>query len=418
MKDLFGKFTLLNEVDLSKKIDDHPNVARYEFGLRILHPFPVDFAVMAYYEEGNLDQVLKKARNVLEPAACHEIIGGLLEGIRHLHTENVIHRDLKLANILMSKTKQGHWRPKIADFGLSRTTENSDESVANSAIGITMAYAAPEQIENKPIKKNVDLWAFGVIVYRLMTQEMPFAAPISADVSVANLVISKKILDGEMPDRINEIPEPYRSIVMQCLVKDTSQRAQTADELIQIMRDTLRMNSGDGDPNSNSTRNRAFSDTTTVSDPSVRRSSVAVDGTKRRRGFLSPVLMAVVALALLGGGFFGWQSLGGDKSMVSLSQTSNNIESGDNDKFLSAQKTGAVQDYKNYLSAFPDGKNRVAAADSVKKLEERFNKLMNDTDVFISIEDFPSARAYLQKAAVIEPDNPSVQKKLETLNRK
>ena len=66
VKDIFGKFTLLNEVELSKSIDDHPNVARYETGLRMLHPFPADYAVMAYYEEGNLDWLLRKNNGVLQ----------------------------------------------------------------------------------------------------------------------------------------------------------------------------------------------------------------------------------------------------------------------------------------------------------------------------------------------------------------
>ena len=47
VKDIFGRFTLLNEVELSKSIDDNANVARYEFGLRVKLPFPVDYAIIA-----------------------------------------------------------------------------------------------------------------------------------------------------------------------------------------------------------------------------------------------------------------------------------------------------------------------------------------------------------------------------------
>ena len=66
VKDIFGKFTLLNEVEVSKSIDDHPNVARYEFGLRMMVPFPADYAVMGYYEEGNLDMLLKRRHGILQ----------------------------------------------------------------------------------------------------------------------------------------------------------------------------------------------------------------------------------------------------------------------------------------------------------------------------------------------------------------
>jgi serine/threonine protein kinase len=248
VKDLFGKFTLLNEVKLSEGIDDHANVARYEFGLRITRPFLTDYAVMAYYEEGNLDMVLRKQHGILSQKEQYDIVEGLLEGIKHLHSENVIHRDLKLANILMLKTKQGQWRPKIADFGLSRQMEDYDASIANSAIGITTAYAAPEQIENKPIKKNVDLWALAVIVYRLLTGEMPFAAPQGANSTTATVEISRKITQLELPEKLNTLPEPYQTIIRRCFVKDTKERAQSADELLAILKGKDATNPVKNDP--------------------------------------------------------------------------------------------------------------------------------------------------------------------------
>ena len=236
VKDLFGKFTLLNEVKLSEGIDDHANVARYEFGLRVTRPFLTDYAVMAYYEEGNLDMILRKQQGILNSKELYDIVEGLLEGIKHLHSENVIHRDLKLANILMLKTKQGQWRPKIADFGLSRQMEDFDASIANSAIGITTAYAAPEQIENKPIKKNVDLWALAVIVYKLLTGEMPFAAVQGANSMTATVEISRKITQLELPEKLETLPEPYQTIIRRCFIKDTKERAQSADELLAILK--------------------------------------------------------------------------------------------------------------------------------------------------------------------------------------
>lgn len=236
VKDIYGKFTLLNEVELSKKIDDHTNVARYELGYRFKVPFPVDYAIMAYYEEGNLDMVLRKRFGHLTDKEYYEIVEGLLEGIGHLHNENIIHRDLKLANILMLRTKQGQWRPKIADFGLSRQIDDTDASIANSAIGITIAYAAPEQIEGNPIRKNVDLWALGVIVYRLLTGDMPFAATQNADPTNANLEMSRKITQVELPEKLNYVPEPYQTIIRRCFVKDTKDRPQSAYELLDILK--------------------------------------------------------------------------------------------------------------------------------------------------------------------------------------
>jgi serine/threonine protein kinase len=240
VKDIFGKFTLLNEVELSRKIDHHANVARYEFGLRVTQPFLIDYAVMDYYEDGNLDHVLKKNQGKLSEEERHDIVDGILEGLKHLHTEGVIHRDIKLANILMHKTRGGQWRPKIADFGLSRLMDSMDSSVSNSAIGITIAYAAPEQIENHPIKKNVDLWAFGVILYRLMTGRLPFAAAKGADPTSANLEMSRKIVMVDLPAEIAHIQQPYQFIIRRCLVKSTTERVQSAEELLGILKGKIK----------------------------------------------------------------------------------------------------------------------------------------------------------------------------------
>jgi serine/threonine protein kinase len=240
VKDIFGKFTLLNEVELSRKIDHHANVARYEFGLRVTQPFLIDYAVMDYYEDGNLDHVLKKNQGKLSEEERHDIVDGILEGLKHLHTEGVIHRDIKLANILMHKTRGGQWRPKIADFGLSRLMDSMDSSVSNSAIGITIAYAAPEQIENHPIKKNVDLWAFGVILYRLMTGRLPFAAAKGADPTSANLEMSRKIVMVDLPAEIAHIQQPYQYIIRRCLVKSTTERVQSAEELLGILKGKIK----------------------------------------------------------------------------------------------------------------------------------------------------------------------------------
>lgn len=236
----FRRFTLWNEIKLSEQIDDHANIARYEFGLRFTRPVIIDYGVMAYYEHGNLDQVLKNRNNTLTPKENYEIVEGILEGIKHLHNENVIHRDLKLGNILMLYTKQKQWRPKIADFGLSRLLEEEyDASIVNSSIGMTVTYAAPEQIEGKPIKKNVDLWALGVIVYRLLTGEMPFASVQGANSQTATSEISQKISRLQLPKKLDTVPEPYQTIIRRCWIKDTSERAQSADELLDILKKNL-----------------------------------------------------------------------------------------------------------------------------------------------------------------------------------
>ena len=419
VKDVFGKFTLLNEVELSRSIDDHTNVARYEFGLRVMYPFPVDYAVMAYYEEGNLDMLLRKRNGQFNQKEYFEITEGILEGIKHLHNENIIHRDLKLANILMHRTKQGQWRPKIADFGLSRLISDFNASVSNSAIGITIAYASPEQIENKSIKKNVDLWAFGVILYRLISGDLPFAAPKGADSTSANLEISRKIVQVEIPLDSEQIPEPYQYIIRRCLVKDTAKRAQSADELLDILKgkvippkfekateqvdDTvIQPISIKTDPISEQTIVDAHIepvDVETLIYPSVlSEKSREIPQKNNLKMYIIAACSAVVLLVL----FF---MMNKPPDSNKIEKTTINLE---NDAYKQALSAGTIPVLKSYLNQYPNGQNTEGVKDSLKVLEEKFNGWLNDFNMVLEDKDYKTAKEIQQKLIKTNPTDSNV----------
>jgi serine/threonine protein kinase len=411
VKDVYGKFTLLNEVELSKSIDDHTNVARYELGLRVKTPFPVDYAIMAYYEDGNLDSVLRKQKDLLSEQDQYDIIEGLLEGIAHLHSENVIHRDLKLANILMHRTKQGQWRTKIADFGLSKQIDAYDSSIANSAIGITIAYAAPEQIENKPIRRNVDLWAFGVIVYRMLTGEMPFEAVSGRDSTSAVGEISRKITEMQLPQKLNSLPEPYQTMIRRCWVKDTTLRAQSASELLALLPEKYKR--------AKQNRQASFSspllfnnDVTNVLIDSHSSDSSEKDayeatlietdrpskkiGTERKSKTL--IYASICAAVFLVGSSLFFMFSKEDTTKLSSNIGASNVKEQEETAFKHAVQTQTIATYTSFLNEFAHGKYHLAAKDSLTTLEKKYTNLLNDADIFISDKDYVSAKEYLNNA--------------------
>ena len=166
-----GKFTLLREVELANEIEPHPNVARYIncWRFKITRLVEMEYAIMPYYKYGNLTKAVQQNLTYTEKES---IIKGILLGLSHLHKEGIIHRDFKSPNILMDKVN-GKWLPKIADFGMSKILASSggDGSQSNSSIGLSYSYAAPEQLNPKrfgrTIRKNVDLWALGVIIWEI-----------------------------------------------------------------------------------------------------------------------------------------------------------------------------------------------------------------------------------------------------------
>jgi serine/threonine protein kinase len=229
-------FTLQREVEIVNKMPHHQNVARYDS----CHRFDMgmvgtmDFAVLKYYENGNFEQFLKK--HTLSELETEQVIRGILEGIVFLHKNRIIHRDLKSQNILIDR-EDGIWVPKITDFGLSRQV-TQDSTGTNSVVGITFVYAAPEQIQNRPIQQNVDLWAAGVIIYRVIAGELPFkSGDKTEDVNntESQMNLCRKITDGELPQKLNSLPEPYKTLISKCLVVDTKQRVQQAEELLHFL---------------------------------------------------------------------------------------------------------------------------------------------------------------------------------------
>ncbi len=231
------QFTLQREVELVNGIDPHRNVARYDACYRFKYGVTgdTDFAVLRFYEAGNLEQFIK--RETLTDRDRRLIIKGILEGISFLHHNDIVHRDLKSQNILISR-EDGVWVPKITDFGLARGL-GGGTTLTNSSIGITYSYAAPEQIKCERLDKTVDLWSIGVVIYRIIMDDLPFAGEKKDGKeqrgTQAQLEISRKILALELPEALPAMPEPYQTMVRRCFVLDPDERIQSADELLEIL---------------------------------------------------------------------------------------------------------------------------------------------------------------------------------------
>lgn len=231
--------SLRAEVELAQRIPRHTNIARYDSCYRFETDASIsDFAVMKYYHDGNLANLLK--RHKLTPTELYDLTRGILLGLQHLHRQRIVHRDFKPANILISRDNQGRLVPKIADFGLSKLV-NGEAALDQSDFDLsdgrgTPSYKAPEQIEGGRVSYNLDLWAFGVVLYEMLLGEKPFGAdrPTDSEQRVRRSV-ERKILAARLPASVEQIAEPYRTIIKRCLVRDLYQRVRRADELLDLL---------------------------------------------------------------------------------------------------------------------------------------------------------------------------------------
>ena len=153
----------------------------------------------------------------------------IADGLAHAHDRGVLHRDLKSANVMI--TKEG--RTKIVDFGLAsrfaqasyeEATRSNSPLPGDSALAGTLVYIAPELIHGDQPSPLSDLWSAGVLLYEMATGHLPFTGRTMFEVTAA-------ILREPPPPLPTHVPPSLRTIIARCLTKEPAQRYQTAREL-------------------------------------------------------------------------------------------------------------------------------------------------------------------------------------------
>ncbi|MCZ2393506.1 MAG: serine/threonine-protein kinase [Chitinophagales bacterium] len=239
------KFTLSDEFNALANLDDHTNIAKYEHLYTFESPQGVfDYAIMQYYPDGNLTQLLKSQS--INEEQKDSIARQLMNGIEFLHQNNVVHRDLKPSNILIHNrvlNNKKEFIPKITDFGLSKkasTQNNKDNHFTNSFAAGTYAYSSPEQLKGEPLRLNTDWWAYGAIVFEIFTGKPLFNVEKQSSGSSALDVkeILDSILKNDITDKISILPEKWQRVAIACLEKNPDQRVKTQDELLQLLEGT------------------------------------------------------------------------------------------------------------------------------------------------------------------------------------
>jgi len=136
------------------------------------------------------------------------IMKGVVRGVDYIHGLNIIHRDIKGANILLGTNGD----IKLADFGLS-TQEGRDLSICG-----TLPYTAPEVLQSHPYTKSVDIWSLGMLVIEMVNCRQPYSDVSSLD------AVREMIINYTIPDVKHSLPYEMKHFINSCLNPNPSKR--------------------------------------------------------------------------------------------------------------------------------------------------------------------------------------------------
>ncbi|MCL1893533.1 MAG: protein kinase [Holophagaceae bacterium] len=231
------KLRLQKEFKLASSLPDHPNIAKYTdcytFDMPMIGEH--DIGILQYYELGNLEELI--FRQSISYETIGKILSQVLNGLEFLHSQNVIHRDMKPKNILMVKRPDGEYAPKITDFGISKKLDADKSLHTHTLTGMgTLSFMSPEQLKEVTIRRNTDLWSFGIIAYQAFTGQLPFrTGDEDASSESGRKELFRQISAGVIPAEVDNIIEPWKSLILKCLVVDPTKRIQSAKECLEIL---------------------------------------------------------------------------------------------------------------------------------------------------------------------------------------
>lgn len=199
----------------------HPNIVNiYDVGVEDTIPY----IVMEYIDGVTLKEYIDNYDGFLKNDVIAEFTKQIALALEHAHKNQIIHRDIKPHNILVSAGGV----LKVADFGIASAISEVTVSYTSEAIG-SVRYTSPEQARGRNVDQRTDLYSLGILMYEMATRSVPFEG-----ISAVEIALKHMKDDIVAPTEINRcFNKGLESIVLRSLLKDIGQRYQSAREFIE-----------------------------------------------------------------------------------------------------------------------------------------------------------------------------------------
>lgn len=203
---------------------EHPAIVPvYDFGWHGEQPY----IVMRYMSEGSLDDKLGKGEVKLTEMA--HILKRVAEALDAAHAKNIIHRDVKPSNILFDSTGEAF----LSDFGIAKSKPIADDE-GEWLVG-TPAYMSPEQVKGNHVDGRSDVYALGVVLYRLLTGQLPFSS--DSTTALINAHVDLPIPDIRQVKA--NLPAVWQEVVGKAMAKDPNDRYSTAGDFARDVQEVV-----------------------------------------------------------------------------------------------------------------------------------------------------------------------------------
>lgn len=301
----------------------HPNIVKVydvSFGDRI------QYIVMEYIDGITLKQYIEQQGEIKWREALYFTVQ-ILRALQHAHEKGIIHRDIKPQNIMLLEDGT----IKVTDFGIARFSQAETQTMTDKAIG-SVHYIAPEQARGGYINDKADIYSVGVMLYEMLTGQLPFVADNAVSVAIMQMQA-----EPTPPSRINpSIPKGLEEITMHAMEKNPAQRFPSAADMLEDV-ERFRRNpeivfrygeqvdrayaGTSADIYGNVQQNTApqkYNDNYEYEEEYVRSKNGA-----RASNIIKGIVAAVIVVALVVGGIFGWRYL--QNLTASTNKTSDEI---------------------------------------------------------------------------------------------
>lgn len=217
---------------------NHPSiVAVYDTGEETITAsdgaeIKVPYIVMEYVEGHTVRELLTDGNPVpLEEAV--EIVSGVLDALEYAHHQNLVHRDIKPGNVMITTTG----KIKVMDFGIARALSDSQATMTQTdAVVGTAQYLSPEQARGEQVDARSDLYSAGCLLFELLTGQPPFKGDSAVAVAFQHVSQLPPLPSSIAPD----IPESLDRVVMKALAKDREDRYPDAAHMRADLQASLR----------------------------------------------------------------------------------------------------------------------------------------------------------------------------------